>query len=208
MRSVLVVNSKGGCGKTTIATNLAGAFCQNGMRATLADADPQKSSLQWVQRRPPELARIRALDWSDGITKVKKSVDRLVIDAPAGVTPPEFKKLLRMADDVVLPILPSALDQIAAITFLGRIEMLKPIRKNRKRVAVVANRVRAHTRAGRALSEFLESFNHPPVMTLPDSVLYVDSANSGISIFDRRDRASRAAQAQWVDLIGYLESAT
>ena len=207
MQSVLIANAKGGCGKTTIATNLAAAFSRSGFRTAIADVDPQRSSLNWIERRPADLPAIQGLDWSKGIGKVKKYIDRLVIDSPAAVTPKEFQGLLKMADGIVMPILPSAFDQVAAISFLGKIETLKPIRKNRKRVAVVANRVRARSRAARTLMEFLENFNHPPVMTLRETVLYTEAADTGISIFDRKDKAAQSAQAEWFDLIEYLETA-
>jgi chromosome partitioning protein len=207
MRSVLIANAKGGCGKTTISTNLAAAFAQSGLKTAIADVDPQHSSLSWIGRRPDSVPEIIGLDWSDGIGKVKKSIDRLVIDAPAALTPKEFQKLLKMADGIVMPILPSAFDQIAAMTFLGKIETLKPIRKNKKPVAVVANRIRTRSRSTRTLMDFLQSFNHPPAMTLRESVVYIDTADNGISIFDRATQSARDAQSDWSALIGYLETA-
>lgn len=206
MRSILVANAKGGCGKTTIATNLAAAFSRSGLATAIADVDPQKSSLQWIERRPPGVPEIHGLDWTKDIGKVKKSIDRLVIDAPAGVTAKEFQILLKMADGIVMPIMPSAFDQVAAVTFLGKVETMKPIRKNRKKVAVVANRMRSRSRSARALIDFLENFNHPPVMTLRESVLYLDAADSGISVFDRHDKATREARGDWTGLITYLET--
>ncbi|MGJ3260066.1 MAG: AAA family ATPase [Rhodospirillales bacterium] len=207
MRSILISNAKGGCGKTTLSTNLAAAFSQCGLKTAIADVDPQGSSLQWIDRRPTGMPAIIGLDWSDGIGKVKKSIDRLIIDAPAALTPKEFQKLLKMADGIVMPILPSAFDQVAAMNFLSKVETLKPIRKNKKQVAVVANRVRSRSRSSRALMEFLKSFNHPPVITLRETVMYTDAADNGVSVFDKQTKAAREAQADWTDLISYLETA-
>lgn len=207
MRSILISNAKGGCGKTTLSTNLAAAFSQCGLKTAIADVDPQGSSLQWIDRRPSDVPVIIGLDWSDGIGKVKKSIDRLIIDAPAALTPKEFQKLLKMADGIVMPILPSAFDQVAAMNFLSKVETLKPIRKNKKQVAVVANRVRSRSRSSRALMAFLKSFNHSPVMTLRETVMYTDAADNGVSVFDKQTKAAREAQADWTDLISYIETA-
>ncbi len=206
MRSILISNAKGGCGKTTLSTNLAAAFSQCGLKTAIADVDPQGSSLQWIDRRPSDVPVIIGLDWSDSIGKVKKSIDRLIIDAPAALTPKEFQKLLKMADGIVMPILPSAFDQVAAMNFLSKVETLKPIRKNKKQVAVVANRVRSRSRSSRALMAFLKSFNHSPVMTLRETVMYTDAADNGISVFDKQTKAAREAQADWTDLISYIET--
>ena len=146
MQTVLVANIKGGCGKTTIATHLAAALAGAGRRPALADVDRQRSSLGWLDRRPPQTARIRGLDWVKQIEEPPKKVDRLVIDAPAAMKLKQVETLIKRADVIVLPVLPSAFDETATARFLARIEELKPIRKDRTRIAVVGNRLRARTR--------------------------------------------------------------
>jgi chromosome partitioning protein len=205
MRSILVTNAKGGCGKTTLATHLAAALAERGHRTVLADVDPQLSALAWLDRRPGHAAEIDGADWTRGKYKAAKSTERLVIDAPAALTADDVRRLLKMADAVVLPVLPSAFDQVAAMTFLSKIETLKPVRKNKKPVAVVANRTRARSRASRALHAFLTNFNHPPMLTLRETVLYTDAADTGLTLFDRTDKAAIEARALWMPLVDYAD---
>jgi chromosome partitioning protein len=155
MITVLVANPKGGCGKTTIATHLAAAFAGAGLRAALADADRQGSSLGWLRARPDGAASIQALDWHDGPDGLPEDVDRLVIDAPAAMKLKKVEALLRLADVVVVPVLPSGFDEPVTGAFLKDLEALKPVRKNRTAVAVLRNRVQTGTRTAAKLDRFM-----------------------------------------------------
>lgn len=206
MHAILVVNSKGGSGKTTLATNLASAYAAGGLNVALADADTQRSSLGWCARRPANRPPVRSLDWTRQTTKVPKSIDRLVIDAPAGLSVARFKTLLKMADAVVLPVLSSAFDKYATKDFIARIEAVKSIRKSKKPVGVVANSVRPRGRAHKNLITFLSDIGYAPVAEIRYRTMYPDVAESGLGVFDRSDKASRDVQSDWTPLITFVET--
>lgn len=206
MQAILVVNSKGGCGKTTIATNLASAYAAGGFKVGLADADAQKSSLDWGRRRDKKKTPIRILDWTKKVSKIPKGIDRLVIDAPAGVSVDRFKTLLRMADAVILPVLPSAFDKAATQKFIQRIESVKSIRKNRKPVGVVANTVRPRSKAHQTLMAFLDDIGYPPVAQIRYRAMYPDVAEHGLGVFDSANKSSRDIQSDWTPLITFIET--
>jgi hypothetical protein len=137
MLTVLVTNAKGGCGKTTIATNLAGAFANAGFATALADCDRQRSALAWAERRPSAVPAVTPLDWVQRIDTVPNEIGRLVVDAPAGLRAKDAQDLIRAADTILVPSLPSAFDHAATRRFLGQLDKLKPIRKNRRFLALV-----------------------------------------------------------------------
>ena len=205
-RAILVANSKGGCGKTTISTTLASAFARGGLKTALADVDRQKSSLAWLKRRPDELPTIKGMDWTKKFGSPEGDIQRLVIDAPAALGVERFRDLLKMADVIVLPVLPSAFDQAATRKFLKKIDDLKPIRSHKKPIIVVGNRVRARTRSAHELETFLDSLAHPVGAVIADRALYTDGAYSGVSIFDKDDQRSRVAQEDWSPLITFVET--
>ncbi|MCV0426345.1 MAG: ParA family protein, partial [Roseibium sp.] len=131
MRKILVVNSKGGCGKTTIATNLAVALAARGEDVALADADRQKSCLSWIKRRPKE----------EAIGEKDRVLDSVVIDGPGGLRSEIAKTLIAQASDIVVPVLASAFDWNATIKFLESISDIKRVRKGKADIHVVANRI-------------------------------------------------------------------
>jgi chromosome partitioning protein len=201
---VLVANIKGGCGKTTVSTHLAAAFAAEGHPTALADADRQRSSLEWTRLRPGSAAPIAGLDWSKGLSTPPKGLGRLVIDAPAAMKKKDVFELVAMADVIVVPVLPSVFDQGSTVTFLGKLNELKSIRKSRKPVGVVRNRVRPRTRATARLARFLAAIEHADLGALPDRAIYNDVAAAGLSVFDLPGKRAEQLRADWAPLLGYV----
>ena len=206
MQIILVANSKGGCGKTSIATNIAAACAQAGRVTALADVDRQRSALGWVKRRPKDRPPVDGIDWVKDIAKAPKAVERLVIDSPAAMRMKQMEDLVRLADMVVLPVLPSVFDEAATQGFLKKLEDLKPIRKDRTALAVVGNRMRARTRAADRLDRFLAALGQRVVTRLRDSALYAEAAASGLGLADLPARRAAAARSDWQPLLEWLET--
>lgn len=206
MITVLVANPKGGCGKSTIATNLAAAFATGGLRTALADADRQRSSLYWLKLRPDSQARIQGLDWIKGTKTIPKDVDRLVIDCPAGLRIWRFRKLVALADVVLVPILPSPFDERTTSRFVKRIQKIKAIRKNRVAIGIVRNRVRARSRAADHLEMVTAQLGAPDVGEIHDRALYMEVASNGLGVFDLPAPRFEAIQSDWYPLLRYVET--
>lgn len=204
MNTILIANSKGGCGKSTLSTNLAAALALAGHEVMLADADRQKSSTAWVKRRPKTAKAISVSDWTKGPGDVTKGITRLIIDGPAGLRKDGFEALVAEADLVVMPVLPSSFDQDASTAFLEKLDALKSIRKNRKGVAIIGNRMRDRTRAADRLDRFLSGLGHAVVARLRDSQAYGEAAAQGLSIFEIKG-VRGPLRDDWRPLIDYIE---
>ncbi len=206
MLSVLVANTKGGCGKTTIATHLAAAFAAGGLPTALADLDRQRSSLGWLRRRPDWAAPIAGLDWVKQIGEPTAGTARLVVDMPAAMRMKAVRQLVRSADIILVPVLPSVFDEDTTGAFIGKLERLKPIRKAGKGVVLIRNRVRDRSRAAAHLDSFLAGLGHKVAARVPDRAIYPEVAARGLSLFDLQTRQAAALRADWFPLLRFIES--
>ncbi len=205
MLRVLVTNIKGGCGKTTIATNLAAAFAAGGFATGLAEVDRQRSSLSWLKLRASHHRPIQGLDWRRDIGDIPDTIRRLVIDAPANLRMRHVDDLIREADLVVVPVLASVFDESSTERFLTKLDELKPIRKGRKTVALVANRLRPRSKATQRLETFLERLGQPIAARLSDRAIYGELAVQGQSIFDVEGHLVRPVREEWRPLLNTID---
>ena len=146
MRHIMVLNAKGGCGKSTLATNIASYFATEGASVALADYDPQRSSLDWLERRPADRAEIVGVaGFEDGLRHCPRSADFVVIDAPARTHAKELTDLVRNAETIVVPVLPSTIDMQATTVFLDELRKVSKVESKQAKFGLVANRVRDNT---------------------------------------------------------------
>ena len=211
--TTLVINPKGGSGKTTVATNLAAYFAASGAATALMDYDPQGSSLNWLRQRPGNLPRIHGANAAPAKAGRMRSVDmrvpddtrELVIDAPAGASGLLLQEMLVRTHCILIPVSPSAIDIHATANFIRDLLLAGRIRTANIRLGVIANRVRKNMPVYTPLERFLASLNFPLVGRLSDSEVFVSAAESGVGVceLDFVDSATERQQfvpvAQWVE---------
>ena len=206
MKTVLVANRKGGCGKTLSAITLAGALAQNGARVALADADPQKSALRWLKARPDVAMPITGVDWTSpkSLGDVPKKTEWLVIDSPGALFGEDAAPLIAEARAVLTPVLPSSFDADSTKRFLKEIEDIKRVRKGKVGVHLLANRVKPQARASARLKAFFEKLGATPLAWISDRSAYADLAVEGLSVFDKPQKIYAPIKAQWEPVIEAL----
>ena len=228
MRKIMLLNAKGGCGKSTLATNLASYYASQGKSVVIADFDRQGSSMEWLEARPQDRPPIRGIAaWREPL-RVPRSTDYVIMDVPAGAHGPDLTALVRRAQTVIIPVLPSPTDIRAAAHFIHEALLVGKIVRNETRLAVVANRVRENTSVQNTmesvlnrmsisystlntqiyhnLERFLSRLRIPFIATLRESQNYLVADARGLGIFDlNRSQVTRDTE-QWEPLLKWLES--
>ena len=204
MKTLLVANPKGGSGKTTLATNLAGYFAGLGWHVVLSDMDRQKSALKWLATRPVRLPFVNALN-GRGDHLISLSADINIIDSPAGLRGEKLKDAVKAADWIIVPIQSSVFDIVATEKFLDVLRAEKSVRKSKTFVLMVGMRIGARTKSAAMLEKYLDEAGFPVTAHLSDAQIYKESAETGFSIFDMPASKSSKHKSQWLALIQSLK---
>ena len=214
MRTVLVINSKGGCGKTTVTTNLASYYAAAGARVAIKDYDPQGSSLQWLKSRAAHLPRIHGANAAPQKAHLLRSLQTWVpaetevqiVDAPGGVKGILLQELMGKAGFVVIPVGPSSIDVHATADFLKDLLLLGWVRTRDIKVAVVANRVRSSMPVYEPLERFLKSLSLPFLTRIRDSDTYIRAAERGVGVFEMDPLESACERQEFLPVVQWLDS--
>ncbi|MCW8889170.1 MAG: AAA family ATPase [Sedimenticola sp.] len=207
MRTIMLMNAKGGCGKTTMATNIATWFADEGATVALADFDPQGSSLDWLEARldyegiPP----IEGIDGTKGPVKPAKGTDYLIMDAPAGTHGTEINSMLKQVQSLIIPVLPSPIDMRACRRFLEELLQSGRVSKKQTRIAIVANRARENTLIYRQLEDYLAHLEIPFLTHLRESQNYIRAAERGLGIFEMAPSQVWQDIELWDPVLEWLE---
>ena len=211
MYRVMVVNAKGGSGKTTIATNIAGYYASQGHQTALMDYDPQESSMAWHGLRPATAAPLHGVSANRHVSGATRSwrlrlppeIDRVVVDVPAGFTGFDLQNMLRRVDAVIIPVLPSPIDIHVTSDFIRDLFLVGKVRSLPVDVGVVANRVKRDTPVYQPLQRFLKRLEIPFITTLWDSYCYTEAAEQGLSVHEL-PRIEEDELTQWTPMLDWL----
>lgn len=214
MKRIVVINTKGGCGKTTVSTSLASYYAATGVHTALFDYDPQGSGMRWLKLRAadrPEIygvvahknsAKAVTMSWQ---LRLPPQTQRLIIDTPPGLKGPDLKEQLKGADIILIPVLPSPLDIFATADFIRDLLLDVKVRLNETRVGIVANRVKKNTIAFQSLERFLSSLNIPVVAKLRDSQNYLHATEEGLGIHELKGKNTYVDKMHWKSLVEWLD---
>ena len=213
MNTTLVINAKGGVGKTTITTNLASYFASRDVPTTIADFDPQGSSLNWLAQRGSEARKIHGVDLSSrigggfasGRRQVPRETQQLIMDAPAGPSRLLLQDLLARTQSIVIPVAPSSIDMHATANFIKEVMLVGHVRFRKLRVAVIANRVRNNKPVYGPLEKFVATLGIPFLGGVSDSDLYIEAAETGLGVFDLPSDAATAERGELLPICRWVQ---
>jgi chromosome partitioning protein len=214
MQRIVVLNPKGGSGKTTVATNLASHFALHGEQPLLMDYDVQGSSSHWVRKRPETRPHVQLISVFERNALANRTFDRqlpdnvsrLIIDTPAAVEAHDMPELTRTADKILIPVLPSDIDIHACSRLVQNLLLVAKVRRRENRLGIIANRVRRNTLSSQSLMRFLETLGVPIVATLRDSQNYVRAAAQGLGLEEMSPHQIVEDLAQWQSLFDWLQT--
>jgi len=207
MQTILCMNAKGGCGKTTIATNLATWYADEGLKAALMDFDPQRSAIDWLAAREDfeGVPDIQGVDAAGGEARAAHGTEVAIIDAPAGTYGSEVTQLLRRAHVLLVPVLPSPIDMRAVARFIDELLKSGRVSRGQTRIGLVANRVRENTKVFHALEDFLGEYDIPLLTHLRESQNYIRAAETGLGIFELAPSQVAQDVVQWDPIVEWLQ---
>ncbi|HXW74159.1 MAG TPA: AAA family ATPase [Steroidobacteraceae bacterium] len=212
MQRIVVLNPKGGSGKTTIATNLASYLAAHGHTPVLMDFDPQGSSLRWVRKRKPTQPPVHVIAAfeKDARTtrafqlRVPEVATHVIIDTPAALEARQLPDMTRDADKVIVPVLPSDIDIHTCSRCIRDLLLVAKIRREDDRIGVIANRIRRNTLTYQSLMRFLHTLGIPIVAAIRDSQNYVRAAELGVGVHEMKSYVARDDVEQWIPLVEWL----
>jgi chromosome partitioning protein len=216
MQRIVVLNPKGGSGKTTIAVNLASYYAQRGDYPVLIDYDPQGSSTRWVRRRQPTqrpIHLITAFERDHRTTRafqmrIPEQSTHVIIDTPAAVDPRSMTELTQAADKILVPVMPSEIDIHACSRCIANLLLVAKVRRDGNRLAIVANRVKRNTLSYQSLIRFLTTLDIPIIATIRDSQNYTRSAELSLGLHEMKSYQVSDDLPQWLPLIEWLDLPT
>lgn len=214
MNRIVVINTKGGCGKTTISTNLASYYAAAGHNAALFDFDTQGSAMRWLKLRPETSAQIYGVTAHQNAARhvtrsfhlrLPEETERVIVDTPPGLRGPDLVDQLKGAQFILIPVAPSPMDIYATADFIRDLLIDARVRANRVNLAIIANRVKSNTLAFQALERFLHTLNIPVIAHLRDTQNYVHAAEQGMGVHELKQRPTQTDCDHWKTIVDWIE---